>query len=337
MVDPAPRVSVLLPVYNGEATLDLCLRSIARQTEQRFECQIVDDGSTDGSLTIAGDHHRRDGRFTVLAGPHEGLVPTLMRGLSACRAPVVARMDADDVMHRRRLSEQRSALERQPELSAVGCHVRLFPRSQLGDGLRSYERWLNSIDSPERVAQDAFIECPIAHPTLTLRRDVLTEFGYRDQGWPEDYDLVLRMLAAGHRLGVVPRRLLMWRDGPSRLSRTDAAYSDAAFTACRAHFLVRGLLAGREDYVLWGYGSTGKALRSALALHGKHPAAIVELHPGRLGQRIFGAPVIPLEGLTEWCGIPILVSVAGQQARDQIRAALAQMDFVEERDFLCCA
>jgi glycosyltransferase involved in cell wall biosynthesis len=337
VVDPAPRVSILLPVYDGEATLDLCLRSIARQTERRFECLIVDDGSTDGSVTIAGDHQRRDGRFRLLSGPHRGLVATLNRGLAACRAPLVARMDADDVMHRQRLADQLAVLLGQPELSAVGCHVRLFPRSELTDGLRSYEGWLNSIDSPQRVVQDAFVECPVAHPTLVIRRPVLEALGYRDQGWPEDYDLVLRMVAAGHRIGVVPRRLLMWRDGPNRLSRTDGAYTDLAFTACRAHFLAAGLLAGRDDYVLCGYGGTGKALRRALAVHGKRPAAIVDLHPGRLGQRIFGAPVIPPEALAEWRSIPILASVAGQAARDEIRAALAEMGFIELRDFVYCA
>ncbi len=337
MVEGSPRVSVLLPVHDGADTLELCLRSIARQTEPRLQCVIVDDGSTDGSLTIAREQAERDDRFVVLARPHQGLVATLNAGIEACRAPVIARMDADDLMDRRRLAAQLAALDASPELSAVGCHVRLFPRFHLTDGLRAYERWLNQIDSPQQLEQDAFIECPIAHPTLCIRRAVMAEMGYRDQGWPEDYDLVLRLLAAGHRLGMVPRRYLFWRDGPARLSRTDRAYSDGAFTACRAHFLARGLLAERDDYVLWGFGGTGKALRKALADHGKHPRAIVELHPGRLGQRIHGAPVIPPEGLSELRDFPVLASVAGQPARDEIRAALAALGRTELQDFVCCA
>ncbi|MBW2457792.1 MAG: glycosyltransferase family 2 protein [Deltaproteobacteria bacterium] len=337
MVATTPRVSVLLPVYDGADTLELSLRSIARQTEPRFECVILDDGSTDRSLTIARDQAQRDDRFRVMARPHQGLVATLNAGIEACRAPVVARMDADDLMHRDRLAAQLAALDSFPELSAVGCHVRLFPRADLTDGLRAYERWLNHIDSPQRLERDAFVECPIAHPTLCIRQAVLAKLGYRDQGWPEDYDLVLRLLASGHRLGVVPRRYLFWRDGPSRLSRTDEAYSDGAFTACRAHFLAQGMLANRDDYVLWGFGGTGKALRKALADHGKHPVAIVELHPGRIGQRIHGAPVIRPEGLSELPNIPVLASVAGQPAREEIRAALAGMGRTELDDFVCCA
>lgn len=337
MVQDSPRVSVLLPVYDGAATLEVCLRSIARQSEHRFECVIVDDGSTDGSLAIASNWAARDDRFRVISRPHQGLVATLNAGIEACRAPVVARMDADDLMHRERLAAQLAALHQTPSLSAVGCHVRLFPRADLTDGLRAYERWLNHIDSSQRLEQDAFVECPIAHPTLCIRRAVLAELGYRDRGWPEDYDLVLRLLAAEHRLDVVSRRYLFWRDGPGRLSRTAEAYSDGAFTACRAHFLAHGLLADRDAYVLWGYGGTGKALRKALADHGKRPVAIVELHPGRIGQRIHGAPVIRPEGLSELPAIPVLASVAGQPARDEIRAALATMGRSEPDDFVCCA
>jgi len=329
----SPRVSILLPVYQAEATLGACLESIARQTERDFECIIVDDGSRDASLSIS----KPDARFRLLAEPHRGLVATLNRGLSECRAPVVARMDADDLMHRDRLRLQLAALEQDAALCGVGSHVRIFPRADLSDGRRAYERWLNHLDSAEALARDAFIECPIAHPTLAIRTAALRRFGYRDMPWPEDYDLVLRLLAAGERLSVVPQRLLHWRDAPSRLSRVDPRYHLDAFTACRASFLAASFLSQRGDYVLWGYGDTGKALRRALLQHDKHPCVIVELHPGRLGQRIHGAPVIAPEELPQLRGTPIVVSVAGEIARAQIRAALHAMCFAELTDYIVCA
>jgi glycosyltransferase involved in cell wall biosynthesis len=330
-----PRASVLLPAYDAADTLAACLESVARQSERAFECLVVDDGSSDATASIAERFAVRDPRFRVLREPHRGLVATLQRGLEACQAPIVVRMDADDVMHRDRLAAQLAALER---ADAVGCHVRLFPRATLTDGRRRYERWLNAIDSPERLRNDAFIECPIAHPTLAIRREWLLELGYRDEGWPEDWDLVLRLLERGARLDVVPRRLLHWRDAPTRLSRTDPTYGLERFVRCRAHHLARQVLGERDDYLLWGYGGTGKALRAALALHGKRPRAIVELHPGRLGQRIDGAPVVPPEQLPSIAdGAPILVSVAGLPARTAIRASLGAMGFDEGRHFVCCA
>jgi glycosyltransferase involved in cell wall biosynthesis len=333
----APLVSILLPVFDADDTLDACLRSVARQTEPRFECVIVDDGSRDGSLGRARRFAARDARFQVIGTRHAGLVAALQRGLAHCRAPLVARMDADDAMHRERLALQRAALAADSNLAAVGCHVRLFPRRGLGAGMRAYEAWLASIDSPQRVRAEAFVECPVAHPTLMLRRDALRDFGYRETGWPEDYDLILRMLAGGRRIGVVPRRLLSWRQRPGRLSRTDERYSTARFTACKAEHLVRTFLSRSGAYVLWGYGATGRSLARALRAHGRHPVQIVELHPRRIGERIQGAPVIPHAALGGPPAPPIVVSVAGAGARALIRAQLRHKGFREGCDYVCAA
>ncbi len=332
-----PRLSVLLPARDAAATLAVALRSVQRQRETCFECVVVDDGSRDATRAVADGFAAADRRFRVIAAPREGLVPALNRGLAACRGELVARMDADDWMHRDRLALQAEALSSDPWLTGVGCHVRIFPRAGLTEGLRAYERWLRSVRDPERVRRDAFVECPIAHPTLVLRRTALAALGFRDRGWPEDYDLVLRLLARGARLGVVPRRLLGWRDGPGRLSRTHPAYAQARFVACKAAFLAEGFLANAERYVLWGYGGTGRALRRALAEHGRTPSHLVELHPGRIGQRIHGAPVVAPEALAALRGRPIVVSVAGEGPRAEIRAALAALRFDELRDFVCAA
>jgi glycosyltransferase involved in cell wall biosynthesis len=332
-----PRVSILIPARDAEATLGTALRSVERQRETRFECVVVDDGSYDRTREVGLRFAAADPRFRVIAAAREGIVSALNLGLAACRAPLVARMDADDWMHRERLSAQLRLLEDDPSLCGVGCHVRLFPRRGLRPGLRAYERWLSTIDSADRVRRDAFIECPLAHPTLVLRRKELLELGFRDLGWPEDYDLILRLLAKGRRIGVVPRRLLAWRDSAERLSRTHPAYAHGRFTECKAAFLAGGFLADREDYVLWGYGSTGRALRRALAEQGKHPSHIVELHPRRLGQRIHGAPVILPSALPALFRHRIVVSVAGEGPRSEIRSALAAMGFRELEEFVCAA
>lgn len=269
--------------------------------------------------------------------PHGGLVGALNAGLELCRGEFIARMDADDIMHRLRLGEQVRYLQDRPSLVAAGCHVRLFPRDGLGAGRRNYESWLNSIDGSVRVREEAFVECPVAHPALMIRREAMLRFGYRDQGWPEDYDLILRLLAGGYEVGVVTRRLLAWRNSPDRLSRTNAAYAIERFTACKAQFLADGFLAASERYVLWGYGATGRALRRELLRHGKTPAFIVDLHPRRLGQTIFGAPVIPPAEQVRVRDLPIVASVAGIRSRREVRSVLTKMGFCELRDFVVAA
>ena len=331
------RVSILLPAFDAEETLPACLRSIERQTERAWECVVVDDGSRDGTRACAESFARRDRRFRVVVVPHGGLVAALNVGVSACRAPLIARVDADDVMHRERLALQLEALAATPRLAAVGAHVRLFPRAGLRPGLRRYERWLNGIDSPERVRAEAFVECPVVHPTLVIRSEVLRYFRYRDAGWPEDYDLVLRLLARGRDIGVVPRRLVSWRDRPGRLTRTAPSYRRERFPLCKASFLAEHFLAAREEYVLWGYGETGRIIRRALLRHGKRPSHVVEVHPRRLGQRIDGAPVIGIDELLARRHTPIVASVAGERPRRLIRHALAGAGLRETHDFVCVA
>ena len=333
-----PLVSILLPARDAAATLPAALRSVQRQTLARFECLVVDDGSHDATAAVVAACAVRDHRVRLLPRPRAGLVAALNAGLAEARAPLVARMDADDLMHRRRLELQCAAMAQHADWSACGTRTWTFPRRGLREGRLAYEQWLNTMTT-ERVAAEAYVECPLAHPTLMARTAVLRMLGYRDRGWPEDWDLVLRLLAAGHHLGMVERRLLAWRDAPERLSRRGPAFALERFTACRASFLAEGFLAGHQRYVLWGYGATGRALRRALLAHGKEPSLVVELHPGRLGNRIHGATVVPPQALAALARPrpPVVASVAGAGARALIRAALVAMGFTEGEDFVCAA
>ncbi|MDP6979738.1 MAG: glycosyltransferase family A protein [Myxococcota bacterium] len=347
-----PRASILLPVFDAERWLGVCLRSLQRQRMGDWECVLVDDGSSDGSLAIAREFAAGDPRIRVFAEPHAGLIAALQFGLAHCRAPIVVRMDADDWMHRDRLALQCAAFDDDRSLCAVGTRVRLFPRSRAGDtrerplpgeearvrtGRFGYEAWLNAIESPRDVVRNAWIECPIAHPTLAIRREALERFGYRDVPWPEDYDLVLRLIAAGERLGVVPKRLVAWREAGDRLSRRSTRYDTDAFAACKAAHLAQTFLRERGDYGLWGYGGTGRLLASKLQEHGLAPRHIVDVHPRRVGQRIRGAPVIAPEALAHHERTPLVVSVAGTGARQEIRGFLEGLDYREGRDFVCAA
>jgi glycosyltransferase involved in cell wall biosynthesis len=332
-----PLVSILLPARDAASTIEPCLRSILRQRLADWECIVVDDGSRDETVDVIARFAKRDERFRVMQLPPQGIVRALNAGLSVVEGELVARMDADDVMHRDRLLRQSEAMHADPALAAVGCQVRMFPRQGLAPGRRAYERWLNGLSSVEDVRRDAFVECPIAHPALMVRRRVLGSLGYREVEWPEDYDLLLRMLGQHLRIGIVARRLMAWRDRPQRLSRRDPRYAMDRFISCKAAFLAQGFLAAHGSFVLWGYGDTGKALARALASCEKRVSSIVEVHPGRIGQRIAGVPVVGIEAVRGLRGQPIVVSVAGAGPRTEIRAHLARCGFQELEDFVCAA
>ena len=332
-----PLVSILLPVFDAEDTLPACLASIARQTETRWNCVIVDDGSRDGSRDVAREWVRRDGRFRLVSTSHRGVVAALSLGAMECSGRYVARMDADDLMRQDRLVWQSRALDAAPQLAAVGCHVRIFPRRELTEGMLLYEAWINAITSSDDVRRQAFVECPLVHPTLMIRRELLVEHGYRDCGWPEDYDLILRLLHGGHRVGVVPRRLLAWRDGKSRLSRRHERYSQPRFNDCKAEALAQGFLAGHQSYVLWCHGDSGRLLAQALLERGRRPSHIVGLDAGSEGSTIGGALVIPPDALPGVLPRKVLVSVTGEDARRRVRGALTEMGLAELRDYVLTA
>ncbi|MEQ8762328.1 MAG: glycosyltransferase [Planctomycetota bacterium] len=333
-----PPLSVLLPVKNAEATLPSCLRSLLRQTFSRFEIVAVDDGSDDASRRVLDSYARRDDRLRVVDGPAKGIVAALETGFSACRAPIIARMDADDVALRRRFELQWRHLAEHSDIDLVSCLVTSVPARDVREGYRIYEEWLNALVHHEDIAREIFIESPIAHPTVMMRRGALERAGgYRDAGWAEDYDLWLRMWRSGARFAKVPHLLHLWRDHPSRHSRTDARYSVENFLRCKAHHLARGPLSEQLPLVIWGAGMKGRRLAKHLIREGLSIRAFIDIDPLKIGRELRGAPVCSPDSLPGFRGHPILAAVGSRGARAEIRARLEAAGFFETGDFLCVA
>jgi glycosyltransferase involved in cell wall biosynthesis len=326
-----PRVSVLLPVRDEEPYLAECLESLSAQTLSDLEVIVVDDGSTDASAAIAAEHARRDPRFRVVRQEPAGMVAASERARAEARAPLIARMDADDVARPERLELQVAAIEEEG-LAAVGGRVEYFPEPT--DGMRAYADWLNSLVTIQAALRDLWIECPLPGPGLTARAELVS---YRDRGWPEDYDLVLRLWERGGRFRNVDRLIHRWRDHPRRLTRTQPAYTLDAFRRCKVHFLRRTLLAGGRAAVVWGAGPTGKAFARELLAAGTSLAAFVEVDPRKLGKRIHGAPVVPVERAAQFPGALALGAVAGPEGRARVRELAAELGLMEGTDFVAVA
>jgi cellulose synthase/poly-beta-1,6-N-acetylglucosamine synthase-like glycosyltransferase len=333
-----PRIAVLMPARDAAATVRAAAVSILRQTERDLALVCVDDGSTDATAGVLDALAARDRRVAVLRGQGEGIARALNRGLAACDAELVARMDADDVAHPERLALQRAALSGDPSLAAVGSRVRLFPGTVVRAGMRRYAAWLNGLTTPDELRRDLFVEAPLVHPATTIRRDALARAdGWRDGDFPEDYDLWLRLHAAGGQLANLPRPLLAWREAPSRATRTDPRYALARHVALKCRHLAKGPLAGRREVALWGAGETGKAFADALLREDIRVVLFVEVDRNKIGRQVRGAPVIGYEDVARARGLPLLVAVGAPGARGLIRAELSKAGFEEVRDFRCVA
>jgi glycosyltransferase involved in cell wall biosynthesis len=331
-----PAVTILMPFRDAAATLPACLASIRRQTLGGFELLAVDDGSTDESPAIVAAYAGADQRARLLRPGPVGLVAALNRGLAAARAPLVARMDADDLMHPRRLQLQHDYLAAHPEVALVASRVALFPRRLVREGYREYLRWQNRVLTPAQVAENIYVESPFAHPSVLFRRAAVGALGgYHEGPFPEDYELWLRMHAAGLPMAKLPQLLLAWRESESRASRVDPRYAREAFDGLRARFLAQNprLRQGRP-LVYWGAGRSTRQRARLLIAQGFPPAAWIDIDPRKLGQAVWGAPVHPRSWLAQSPKPFVLVYVASHGAYDLISGWLAELGYAPGEDYL---
>jgi glycosyltransferase involved in cell wall biosynthesis len=330
-------VSVLLPVRDAGPFLDACLDSLAAQTLADHEVVAVDDGSKDGSGATLQDRARADARLRVFCTPPRGLVAALSLALGEARAPLVARMDADDVAHPERLALQAARLDADAAVDVLGCRVERLPvpGGGPGEGMRAHVEWLNSLLDHEAMARDRFVESPIVHPSVAMRTATLRSLGgWRELDGPEDYDLWLRAFEAGLRFAKLERTLLAWRDAPGRLTRTDPRYAPDRFFALKLAALRRGPLAGLRATVVWGAGPIGKAWARALLAAGHPVAAFAEVNPRKIGGRVYGTPVLGAEEAAQLRGPLHLAAVGQRGARDRIRAFAVGRGLVDGVDLI---
>jgi glycosyltransferase involved in cell wall biosynthesis len=334
-----PAVSVLLPVRDAGGVLSHCLDSLAAQTLEAHEVIAVDDGSCDGSGERLAERAAHDPRLRVFRTPPRGIAAALNRALFEARAPVVARMDADDWAHPRRLEAQLARLREDPEVDILGCRVTLGAPAARGQGagMRAYAAWVNDLVEHDAMARSRFVESPIVHPSVAMRTRALHGLGgYRDFDGPEDYDLWLRAFDAGLRFAKLPEALVEWRDSPGRLTRTDPRYSARAFVRLKVEALARGPLGGRAA-VVWGAGPIGKGFARALGDAEQRVAAFVEVDGRKIDQRIHGVPVVAVGEAGRFANALHLGAVGRKGAREQIREEVARLGLGDGEDFFAVA
>lgn len=336
-----PAVSVVMPAWNAAATVAAAVASVRAQTLHAWELIVVDDGSTDGTAAEIARAADGDARVRLLVRPHGGIVPALEAGLAEARALLIARMDADDVMFPSRLERQVAYLEANPGIGVASCLVEFGGDAVAARGYAVHVDWINSLVDPEEIARARFIDSPVAHPSVVFRRELLGRHGgYRAEAGPEDYDLWLRWMEAGVRFGKVTEVLMRWNDPPSRLSRHDERYGEAAFYACKCRHLARWMrahVAPDRTVLLWGAGRITRRRFAALTGEGVRLAGYIDPDPRKIGARVGGLPVIAPEDIParEECFVIGGVGVRG--ARDLHRAVLSARGCREGEDFIFAA
>jgi glycosyltransferase involved in cell wall biosynthesis len=331
-------VSVIMPCFNAGETVDEAIASILAGTWEDLELIAIDDGSSDDTAMRLQAWEARDARVRPLLRQHEGLIGALNAGWQHAAGDLLARMDADDLSYPSRLAKQVELLQQRGEIAAVGTLVRSFPEQAVREGFRRYVDWLNSLVTPEEIARDIYVESPMPHPSVMIRRTWLERMGgYQDRGWPEDYDLWLRMHLAGARFAKVPEVLLDWREHENRATRTDSRYSVENFLRAKAHYLMRGPLRERDAVIIWGAGQMGARLSKHLLREGAPIAAFLDVDPQRIGRKKRGVPVESVDELSLWRSRyerpALLMAVRSARVRDEMRTYLPTQGLQEGEDW----
>lgn len=327
----APAVSVVLPVYDAENSVVAAARSILDGVLFDLELVVVDDGSTDGSAQRIEALARDDRRVRLIRCEHRGVAAAANAAVAASRAPLIARMDADDVAHPERLVRQVELLE-SARLDVVGTQVRVVgPDGRSVPSMERYVRWINDLTEHDDICAMRFVELPLVNPTVLGRRAAF-EAGYRvapvaEKAFPEDYDWFLRVAAGGARFGKVAAPLLDWTESPDRLTRGDPAYAAEAFDRCRREHLRAGPLAGASEVDLWGVGKTGRPWLRWLQGEGLRVRVAYEVDPRRVGQEVHGCPVRHPDDLSRADGVAMVIAVGAAGARERISSALRQRGY----------
>ncbi len=332
-----PLVSVLLPYRNAANTLREALTSILAERDVPLELVATNDGSTDEGPQIVAAMAASDPRVVALSTGGVGIARALAYAHANARSPLLARMDADDISLPGRLGAQVDLLKTNPRLGVVGTRVEPFPAEQVAEGLVRYVAWQNSLVTPEDHAREIFIEAPICHPTVMLRREALEAVGgFRDVVWAEDYDLWLRLHAAHYEIAKVPQILFRWRHHGGRATFRDGRYSLEMFTQARAHYLAPRIQNDGRALFVWGAGPTGKRLMRALEKSGVRASAFVDIDPNKIGRTARGSPIVAPQTIDKTKHL-VVVAVGVRGARDEIRPFLVGRGFVEGRDFVCAS
>jgi hypothetical protein len=237
-----PKLSVIMPVYNGAPFLDQAVASILGQTFPDFELVILDDGSEDATPSLLRECAAKDARISVVSGGRRGLVATLNDGLRRARADIVARMDADDVAYPERFARQYARISGAQDLWVLGTRWDVIDakgRRRAGPASIPTTAYAVAATMPRSNA--------VHHPTVMMRRDRILELGGYRAAYlhAEDYDLWLRVIEAGGRvenLDWIGHSYRMGRDAPKSWQ---GAVGQISADLARATHMLRRM--GRED------------------------------------------------------------------------------------------
>lgn len=202
------KISVGIPIYNAELYLRSAISSVLEQTYTDWELILIDDGSTDNSLSIAKEYESKDSRIRVISdGLNKKLPLRLNQLVDESKYEYIARMDADDIMHPQRLERQLDFLVHNPQFDLVSTGAVSIDHDNIVCGSRNVSDIRTNFTGP-------FKKNPILHPSVFARKSWFLRNRYSSE-YPrcEDSELWSRAIVkSDFKMAVLPDLLLYYRE-----------------------------------------------------------------------------------------------------------------------------
>lgn len=206
------KISVVMPVYNGEKYLNEAIDSIICQTFRNFELIIIDDGSNDNTSNIIKSYN--DERIVYIKNNENlGIAKTLNKGIEIAKGKYIARMDADDICYPYRLEKQYKFMEENLKIGLCGSSVEVFT-----------DTTSNIHECPtdnEEIKVLQMFNTAFAHPSVIIRKDILDKYNLKyDEFYEgmEDYELWLKM-SQFTQLANIKQVLLKYRNHDKQITK----------------------------------------------------------------------------------------------------------------------
>ncbi|MEZ5021876.1 MAG: glycosyltransferase [Chitinophagales bacterium] len=331
------QISILMPVKNAMPFLSECLSSIINQTYQNWELIAVNDHSTDTSFETLTQYANQDKRIKVLNNNGSGIIDALRLAYSKCSGFYISRMDADDIMSNNKLEVLSEALKTNGLGHIAVGKVKYFSENVLGNGYKSYEKWLNSLTEEGTNFTEIYKECVIPSPCWMVHKTDFENCGaFKSNIYPEDYDLCFRFYENGLQCIPCNETLHYWRDYAIRTSRTNEHYADNRFLNLKCHYFIKLNYQVERPLILWGAGKKGKSIAKSLVENG------IDFHwlcnnPNKIGKDIYGVVLTSSHQMETIENAQIIVAVANKVEQKELKDYFktANLEVMKDYFFFC--
>ncbi len=226
----APLISVIVPCYNAERYIAQTLKSLLWQTEQRWECIVVDDGSTDRSRDVVAGFMKEDARLTLISQPNQGPTKARNKGVTHARGSFIQFLDADDLLLPERFARCLREFDEHPEYDIVYSDYVLF---RTNEGFqRSLPARIPGDDTVKAMLFDLNVRFVVLMHSYLFRSPVVvaTPFDTSYPMWSEDQECWVRMALAQYRFAYIDAVLVVYRFTQNNLTSNEAELISAKLT-----------------------------------------------------------------------------------------------------------